>query len=169
MNSRTRVADDKPPAAISLGNREAYVRLSAYCAYQERCRTEIMEKMEHYGLAHSQKQALMNQLEEDNFYNEQRFAKAYAGGKFRLLGWGKLKIRQGLKARGIDSSEINKAIHEEISDESYLETLSTFLNKKANSLSKEKPFLKKQKLVSYALGKGYELDIVLDVVNGMEM
>jgi regulatory protein len=165
LNSRTRVADEKPPAHVSLNIKEAFVRLCAYCAYQERSRSEIMEKMQHYGLEDEEKQALMIRLEEENFYNEQRFANAYAGGKFRMQHWGRLKIKQGLKARGIGTPEINRAMGEEIPDEAYFSTLMALLYKKKQGLFKDPTFMRKQKLVNYALGKGYELDLVLHAVS----
>ena len=165
MKPKSRPDDDKPPAGgVALSPKEAYLKLSSFCAYQERSRSEIMEKIQHYGLDQNTAQELMNRLEAENFYSEQRFANAYAGGKFRHLRWGKLKIKQGLRARGIGSAEIVRAFAEEIPEAEYTDMLQTLLLRKYQTLQTGKPTLRKQKLISYALGKGYELDLVLDVL-----
>ncbi|MES2387583.1 MAG: RecX family transcriptional regulator [Bacteroidota bacterium] len=158
-------AGDKPPANIaSLSSKDAWLKICAYCAYQERSRTEIMEKMRHYGLGQEAGQELMNRLEQENFYSEQRFANAYAGGKFRMLHWGKLKIKQGLRANGVGLAEIKVAFEQEIPEEDYVDGLQRLIERKENTLTEASPMLRKQKLISYALGKGYELDLVLDIL-----
>ena len=105
-------------------------------------------------------------MEDENFLNEERFAKTFAGGKFRLKKWGKLKIRQELKLRGVSETNIGKALRE-IEEADYKQTLHELLEKK-NSLDKSaNPLEQKQKLVRFALSKGYEQDLIWNEVNDL--
>ena len=102
---------------------ELYKKISKYCAYQERCRSEVMTKMRHIGADSRQCTEMLVILEQEGFVDDERYARAYVRGKFRINGWGRLKIRNGLRAKLIDSSLIETAIKEEINEEEYMELL----------------------------------------------
>jgi regulatory protein len=143
---------------------DAYAKAAAYCAYQERSRREVREKLHEYGLTDDQAEELLERLSAENFLNEERFAKAFAGGKFRLKKWGRLKIRQELKAHGLSDFRIRQAL-DEIDPEAYEAALRELLEKK-NALERASSVLqRKQKLLRFGVSKGYEQDMVWEVIN----
>lgn len=150
---------EEPKKKKTYTRSEALVKAAAYCAYQERTQQEVRDKLYEYGLYPDEVEELVSYLITENYINEERFARSYAGGKFRLKKWGRLKIRQGLKGHRLSEYCIRAGMSE-IDDEAYDQTLTDLLEKKHLSL-KEPDFLKrKQKLVAYALSKGYEQDLV---------
>lgn len=148
--------------AISV--KEAINKMASFCAYQERSQAEVREKLySEYLLSSEEIEFIIAELISQNFINEERFAKVYAGSKFRVKKWGKLKIKQALKQFHLTTYCIQQGLAE-ISDEDYEKTLRELLAKKSRQISENKPLKKKQKLLQYALGKGYEMDIVLDLI-----
>lgn len=137
-----------------------------YCAYQERCHSEVRNKLLEIGARGLELENILAQLISENFLNEERFAKAYAGGKFRQKQWGRNKIVQELKFRKVSEYCIKKALSE-ISDDDYIQTLDDIIYKKQNSLKKTSGLKKKMKLASYAISRGYETDLVWSAVNRM--
>ena len=109
---------------------ELYKKISKYCAYQERCRSEVMTKMRQIGADSRQCTEMLIILEQEGFVDDERYARAYVRGKFRINGWGRLKIQNGLRAKLIDSSLIETAIKEEINEEEYIELLKKILSSK---------------------------------------
>ena len=125
---------------------------------------EVMRKLYPYKLSASQTNWLMTELISNDFLNEARFAKQYAGGKFRMNKWGRIKIHHALRNLDISSSSINAAL-EQISDEEYLSTIKRLARQKLNSLRKEEDsVVKKRKLQNYLVQKGYEKRIVNEAI-----
>lgn len=137
---------------------QAYVKITAFCAYQERSHREVVQKLYEYGLKKAEIDELLSRLITENFINEERFAKAYAGGKFRMKHWGRVKIKKGLELHGVSSYCIRKGL-EEIEEALYEETLYTLLVKKACAY-KDIGLVKKIKTINYFLGRGYERDVI---------
>ena len=109
---------------------------------------------------------LMAQMVEENYLNEERFAMQYAGGKFRMKQWGKVKIKYALKQKQVSDYSIKKAL-KEISESDYAKTLQKLAEQKLRTLKGERNiFIKKRKLQDYLLQKGYEGELVREVVNG---
>lgn len=147
-----------------LPTEEVLKKVASWCAYQERSVYEVKKKlMENYELKDIEIEQIIDKLISQNFVNEERFAKAFAAGKFRIKKWGKGKIRQALQAYRIAEKLIQKAL-QEISDEEYLTTLQEILIKKNQQVNEKDLKKKKQKLAFYAINKGYESDIVWDIV-----
>lgn len=143
---------------------EAWVKIQKYCAYQERCHKEVKEKLYSYSLTTEDVDELMARLIQENYLNEERFAKAYAGGKFRVKKWGRLKILRELKLRDISAYCIKEGM-KEIDDVLYYEQLKTILYKRWEEMKKEsRPFMRKKKTSSYLIAKGYEPDLVWDIL-----
>ena len=142
---------------------EALQRLRRYCAYQERCHQEVKQKLWDWGFDALDSGNVISQLISENFLNEERYAKAVAGGKFRTKGWGKRKIIDNLKQKGISEYLLNASM-KEIPEEDYNARLQELLNKKANSLRNEPPLQLKQKLARYAITKGYEPELVWEAI-----
>ena len=143
---------------------EAVKKLQSYCAYQERCQEEVRSKLIELGVYGEELDRVIADLIEENYLNEQRFALCFAGGKFRIKQWGRKKIVQELKAKKISEYSIRKALESEISVAEYSATLIEVLQKKANLLSEKDPYKRKQKLVQYAMSRGFETALILEVL-----
>ncbi|MCE7073180.1 RecX family transcriptional regulator [Dyadobacter sp. CY327] len=140
-------------------------KAASYCAYQERTQDEVRQRLKKWNVWGEEADELIAELISMNYLSEERFAKTYAGGKFRIKNWGRMKIRQELNRRGLSQYSIEKGMGE-IEDKAYVEGLRTLLEKKRNLLLKTEndPFKLKQKLVRFALGKGYESELVWRLV-----
>ncbi|MEA5256354.1 regulatory protein RecX [Arcicella aquatica] len=144
-------------------NKEALVKVANFCAYQERTQQEVRKRLSELEVIGDEAEEMIVWLIENNYLNEERFARIFAGSKFRQKRWGRLKIRQELKMRGV-SEYCLKAGMSEIDDEDYIQTLAEILEKKSKEIKESNPLKRKQKLVSYALSKGFESDLVFDLI-----
>ncbi|MDR6809511.1 regulatory protein [Dyadobacter sp. BE34] len=136
-------------------------KAASYCAYQERTQDEVKQRLKKWNVWGDEADEIIAELISMNYLSEERFAKTYAGGKFRVKNWGRMKIRQELNRRGLSTYSIEKGMNE-IGDEDYLSGLRELLSKKRDLLSKTEtdPFKLKQKLARFAMGKGYESELV---------
>ncbi len=136
-------------------------KAASYCAYQERTQDEVKQRLKKWNVWGDEADEIIAELISMNYLSEERFAKTYVGGKFRVKNWGRMKIRQELNRRGLSTYSIEKGMGE-IGDEDYAAGLRELLSKKRNLLSKTEtdPFKLKQKLARFALGKGYESELV---------
>jgi regulatory protein len=135
-----------------------------YCKYQERCHSEARNKLYELGFTTAEVERQIAELIEANVINEERFAIAFAGGKFRMKQWGREKIKMELKIRKISDYCIKKALKEIDCDE-YDKTLNKLLYKKLTELKSERNhYIKKAKVYRYLLQKGYEKDIVAGII-----
>lgn len=137
----------------------ALQKLMHYCAYQERCHQEVRTKLISLEIYGEDLEEIIAELITENFLNEERFAKAYAGGKFRIKKWGKIRIRQELKKRRISDYCIKKAM-QEIDEEGYMEGLYKVIEKKRKTEKETNEFKLKGKLAKYAMSKGFESHLV---------
>lgn len=136
-------------------------KAASYCAYQERTQDEVKQRLKKWNVWGDEADEIVAELISMNYLSEERFAKTYAGGKFRVKNWGRMKIRQELNRRGLSTYSIEKGMGE-IGNEDYVAGLRELLSKKRDLLSKTEtdPFKLKQKLARFALGKGYESELV---------
>jgi regulatory protein len=136
-----------------------------YCKYQERCHAEVRNKLYELGFTSGEVERQLSALIEAGVLNEERFARAFAGGKFRMLQWGREKIKQQLKLKKISDYCIKKALTE-INEEKYEHTLRKLASKKHQEVRKERSIaLKKSKIYRYLVQKGYERDLVIEAIN----
>lgn len=149
-----------------LSPTEAKQKIYRYCAYQERSHKEVRDKLYEYGLYRDEVEELLAALITEGFLNEERFAKAFAGGKFRMQRWGRIKILNELEARGLTSNCIKIGM-KEIEDADYIKTLREILGRKLNQLDEENAFVKRDKLARYAIQKGFEPDLVWPEVKSL--
>jgi len=157
---------DYPKTNKIITEAAAQVKAEHYCAYQERSQQEVRDKLYEWGL-HSL--AVENIISiGDNFLNEERFAKAYATGKFKQKGWGKQKIKQGLKLKRVPDVLIKKALLVIDADE-YLLMLRKILSKKAALVNEKDAYKRRYKLQQYALSRGYENDLISDVLKSSDL
>lgn len=156
-------SNDKSKKTKTYTYAEAKAKAMAYCAYQERSQQQLRDKLYDYGLHMEEVESLVAELIGENFINEERFAKAYAGGKFRIKKWGRYKIMQGLKQQRISEYCMRKGMAE-IDPEAYFDTLQELLRRKKESLREKDPFVLKTKLARHAIGKGYEQDLIWEAI-----
>lgn len=143
---------------------QARAKIQRYCAYQERSHLEVRNKLYSFGLHRSDVDEILTGLITDGFLNEERFAKAFAGGKFRMKKWGRIKITHALESKGVSPNCIRIGL-KEIDDPSYLSALSDLLAEKRASLSEENVYALRDKLSKFAIQKGYEPDLVWQEIN----
>lgn len=152
--------------AKPLSDKEALIKASAFCAYQERTQQEVRVRLYEYGLKNDKVEEILCKLIEENFINEERFAKSFARGKFRLKKWGRIKIKLELKERGLSPYCIQKGM-EEIPEEEYLATLKALTLKKAGEEKETDKFKRKHKIARYLAGKGYEPELIWETIDGI--
>lgn len=134
-----------------------------YCAYQERCHSEVRTKLLQLGFRGADLENAIVALIEDNFLNEERYAQQFVSGKYRIKQWGINKIKVELKRKGVSDYCINKAM-QTIDQRLYFQNLSSLAQKKIVELTKEKNiWIRKQKLQRYLMQKGYEIDLISEV------
>ncbi len=145
---------------------EALAKIQRYCAYQERSHKEVKTRLYDFGLYGTQVDEIISQLITDGFLNEERFAKAYAGGKFRMKKWGKLKIKNELEFLGLTKNCIQRGL-KEIEPQDYSKTLKTLIKKKTAEINEENRFKKRDKVARFVIGKGYEPELVWEYVKDL--
>ena len=143
---------------------QALPKAKHYCAYQERCHSEVKEKLYSFGLYKKEVEELLSQLIEENYLNEERFAKQFAGGRFRIKHWGRVKIKYELKQKQVSEYCIKKALAS-IDEKDYLKILQKLSEVKLKTLKSEKNiFIKKRKLQDYLLQRGFEVGLVRESI-----
>ena len=144
-----------------MTRKEAKLKLANYCAYQERSQKEVRNKLYETGLYPDEIEEIISELISENFLNEERFAKAFIGGKFRIKKWGRNKILMAIRQYDISDYCIKKGL-QEIDSEDYNHTLEQIITAKNNSLSEHNIFVRRNKLAKYAMSRGYEAELVWD-------
>lgn len=146
------------------GVQQALSKIYRYCAYQERSHREVKNKLFEYGLYSSEVDETLSRLITEGFLNEERYAKAYAGGKFRMLKWGKVKIQRELEMEGLTPKCIASGLAE-IDSKDYSKTLLRLIRNKSEQINEPNSFKKKNKVARFAIGKGYEPELVWEILN----
>lgn len=146
-----------------LTKEQALQKLKHYCAYQERCHSEVKEKLYNLGVWKKEHDEIISNLIEENYLNEERFAIAYAGGKWRVKQWGRVKIKYELKQKRVSEYCIKKAM-KQIDNDDYTRVLSKLAKEKYAALKSEQYLIRKKKTMDYLIGKGFEMDLVRGVL-----
>jgi regulatory protein len=148
----------------SLTREQALQKARHYCGWQERCHSEVREKLYSFGLKKGDVEEAVSALIEENYLNEERFAIQFAGGHFRMKGWGRVRIRYELKQKKVGEYCINKALAA-IDENDYGRTLEKLGREKWDALvAGEDAFVRRHKLQEYLLRKGYETERVSALV-----
>lgn len=147
-----------------LNYAEGLVKARRWCALQERSHNEVKEKLMTYEVPYRDIQLIVTELIGEGFLSEERFAKAYAGGKFRIKHWGKNKIAQQLQRKGVSEKNIETGL-KEIEEKDYRTTIKKLIQKKLTSVKELNDFQKKGKLAQYLMTKGYEAELVWNILN----
>jgi regulatory protein len=149
-----------------LTKEEALQKLRHFCRYQERCRSEIKNKLFELGINKDEYDGIISELVEENYLDEKRFAAAFAMGKFKLKHWGRKKIQYSLKEKSVDDRSIANAL-DQINDNDYAYVLKKLVEEKYASLKQEQYLVRKKKTIDYLMHKGYEADLVKTAVESM--
>ncbi len=157
---------DQPPKKY-WSPEEAKGKLETYCAYQERSQWEVRRKLYEKGIKGTPAEELISEMIEANFLNEERFARSFARGKFRLKHWGRIRISRELKLREISPRCIQMALSELDPDE-YYDSLLTQTEKKWEKTSEKDPFKKRYKVIQYLMAKGFEQDLIQEAVASIQ-
>lgn len=143
----------------SLTPDQAKQKALRYCAYQERSHQEVKNKLYELGLYSSEVDELLTYLITEGFLNEERYAKLFAGGKFRIKHWGRIKITHALESKGLSKNCIRIGL-KEIEEEDYQKTLERLVTEKAVMFQDENTFIVRDKISKALIQKGYEPELV---------
>ena len=144
----------------------ALKKILHYCDYQDRCKKEIFTKLDTFELAEDDYDFIVDFLNDEGYMNDERYCRSYVKSKLNLKKWGVNKIKLSLIAKGIDRAIID-AVVSEIDEDSYREELVNLLkNKKINESD---PYKRKARLIRYAVGKGYSLSMVMEVLGSWDL
>ncbi|MEL1240609.1 regulatory protein RecX [Flavobacterium flavipallidum] len=147
--------------------KEAIQKIENYCAYQERCHDEVEQKLRSLRMDSDEIAQIITHLINENFLNEERFACSFARGKHRIKHWGKIRITNELKFRGINQTLINIAL-KEISPEEYYKTFDSLANKNWESIRETNSLKKRKKFCDFMLRRGWESNLVYEKLKDLE-
>ena len=142
-------------------------KMAKYCAYQERCVKEVRDKLKTYDIPQQERDKILEYLLDNRFVNDERFAKSFARGKVNQSGWGVNKIRFHLIQKGIAKDIINEALGQN-DEEAYRQRLVDILKTKSRTVKAASDFEKKRKLAAYAMQKGFEGNLVWEVLKDLD-
>jgi len=147
-----------------LTKEQVLQKLRFYCRYQQRCQSEIKEKLCELGVNKKDHDELIAELVKENCLNDERFAVAFARGRFKLKQWGRKKIQKGLKEKRVSDEIAQKAL-EQINKKEYRAILNKLAKERYAALKHEQHLVRKKKTMDYLMQKGYELDLVKEAIN----
>lgn len=148
---------------IPVDFQKVYKKILKYCTYQERSQQEVRDKLYALGLHRREVEQAIGELISEGFLKEERFAHAFAGGKFRIKKWGRVKIKNALREKKVSEPLIKQALAA-IDQRDYLKTLQQVIATKAKITKEENPLKRKYKLASYAIQRGFEPELVWEVL-----
>jgi regulatory protein len=151
---------------VRIGKEQAIQRIRHYCAYQERAQQEVRDKLYELGMTMDEVEEIMSDLIAENFLNEERFATQFAGGHFRIKGWGKVKIQHALQQKRVSSFNIKIGL-KAIDQEAYHKTLETLATKKWNSLKGERGLSRMAKTQAFLHQRGFEPILYQPIVQAL--
>ena len=144
---------------------EAKSKIEYWCSYRDRSVYETIQKLHSYSQSNEDIEKIIAYLKEYNFLDDERFVHSFVSGKFRIKRWGRKKIYAGILPKRVEKHLIQAAL-ESIDDKEYMQVIDELVDKKLNLLRQEKdPWKKKQKILQYVIGRGFEYDLVQDVLS----
>ena len=146
-----------------LTDSEVRKKIYHYCAYQERSHQEVKNKLYDFELSSSEIEEMISHLITEGYLNEERFAKAFVGGKFRIKNWGRIKIVNALEAKGLTKNCIRIGL-QEIDDADYRRTIELLVLKKLDQTDELNIYVKREKLATHVIQKGFEPELVWEIV-----
>lgn len=143
---------------------DAYLQLAALCAQAEHCQQEMRDKMKRWDLDAATQDRVVARLVKERYVDDERYARAFVKDKIRYNKWGRRKVQQGLWLKHIDD-DIQERVLGEVDDSEYLAVLRPLLKQKVRSIRAENDYERTQKLVRFALGRGFTFDIIRQCLN----
>ena len=147
-----------------MNEQEAYLQLAALCAQAEHCEQEMRDKMKRWELDEMVQNHVINRLTEERYIDNERYARAFVKDKIRYNKWGRRKVQQALWMKRIDT-DIQQRVLDEIDEKEYLDVLRPLLKQKRKSIKAENDYELNQKLVRFALSRGFTFDIIRQCLN----
>ena len=147
-----------------MTEQEAYLQLAALCAQAEHCQQEMRDKMRRWELDETVQNRIVARLVKERYVDDERYARAFVKGKIRYNKWGRRKVQQALWQKHIDA-DIQQRVLDEIDEKEYLDILRPLLKQKRKSIKAESDYELNQKLVRFALGRGFGFDIIRQCLN----
>ncbi len=151
---------------VRIGKEQAIQRIRHYCAYQERAQQEVRDKLYELGMTMDEVEEIMSDLIAENFLNEERFATQFAGGHFRIKGWGKVKIQHALQQKRVSGYNIKIGL-KAIDEDDYMKTLQGLATKKWNSLKGERGLSRMAKTQAFLHQRGFEPILYQPIVQAL--
>ena len=142
-----------------ITEQEAFLQLATVCAQAEHCEKEMRDKLKRWGIDESAQNRIIQQLINERYIDDERYARAFIKDKIRYNKWGRRKVQQGLWLKHIDP-EIQQRVLDEIDDSEYLDVLRPLLKQKRKTIKAQNDYELNQKLVRFALGRGFTFDII---------
>ena len=142
-----------------MTEQEAYLQLAALCAQAEHCQQEMRDKMRRWELDETVQNRILARLVKERYIDDERYARAFVKDKIRYNKWGRRKVQQALWQKRIDS-DIQQRVLDEIDEKEYLDVLRPLLKQKRKSIKAASDYEQNQKLVRFALGRGFSFDII---------
>ncbi len=142
-----------------MTEQEAYLQLAALCAQAEHCEQEMRDKMKRWEIDEMAQNRIIQRLVEERYVDNERYARAFVKDKIRYNKWGRRKVQQALWMKRIDN-DTQQRVLDEIDDKEYLDVLRPLLKQKRKSIKADRDYELNQKLVRFALGRGFTFDII---------
>lgn len=150
-----------------MTEQEAFYKLSAMCASAEHCLYEMSEKMRRWQVPDDERERVLQRLVDEKFVDEERYCRSFVADKIRYNGWGRRKVEQALAAKRIPR-DISRGVLDEISDEEYADVLRPLIRNKRKSVKAASEYELNQKLIRFALGRGFSFDVIRMCLDGAE-
>ena len=147
-----------------MTEQEAYLQLAALCAQAEHCQQEMRDKMRRWELDEKVQERVVSRLVKERYVDDERYARAFVKDKIRYNKWGRRKVQQALWQKRIDA-DIQQRVLDEIEEKEYLDVLRPLLKQKRKTIKAESDYELNQKLVRFALGRGFGFDIIRQCLN----
>lgn len=147
-----------------LTEKEAWNKISSFCASSEHCKCEVLQKLKNWNLDSNTADRIINKLESENYLDEARYCRSFVHDKYRFDKWGRKKIEQALYQKKIPSRYIDQSIQSEINREEYLEILRTLLENKKKTTKASSDYERNGKLIRFALGRGFDMEDILTFI-----
>jgi regulatory protein len=147
-----------------LTTKQIESKLQYYCSYQDRCHKEVIEKLKTFNIKSNESNEIISNLIKDNYLNESRFSENFVRGKFKIKNWGKVRIVRELKQRNISRYNINLGL-KKIDSQEYQNKLDEIFKNKLSSLENLNKTIKKKKIISYLLYRGWESNLIYSKIN----
>lgn len=147
-----------------ITEQEAYLQLAALCAQAEHCEQEMRDKMRRWELDAAVQDRIITRLTTERYIDNERYARAFVKDKILYNKWGRRKVQQALWQKHIDN-DIQQRVLDEIDEKTYLDVLRPLLKQKRKSIKAASDYEQNQKLVRFALGRGFGFDIIRQCLN----